>query len=93
MHCFFWWGIESGALNVDVASEGCEIGELGEETFEFRVETITPCYEFETGSLLCLDKVNAVCFVKERLSKETNSVQVSVNLHLCSTGSYLKICI
>jgi hypothetical protein len=46
---------------------------LGEEVFEFRVETVAPCDEFKAGLLLSLDEVDAVSFVEKRFSKKTDS--------------------
>lgn len=65
VYSFFWWGVEYGALDVNIASECGEVGELGEQVFKFRVETVAPCYKLKTGSLLCLNEVNAIRFVKE----------------------------
>lgn len=42
------------------------------------METVAPCYEFETGFLLGLDEVNAIGFVEERFSKETDSEEMLV---------------
>lgn len=30
MYSFFWWRVENGALDIDVASEGGEVGKLGQ---------------------------------------------------------------
>jgi hypothetical protein len=49
---------------------------LGEQALEFGVEAVAPADEFETGLLLRLDEVHAVCLVKQRFSKETDSVDV-----------------
>jgi hypothetical protein len=38
------------------------------------VEAVAPADEFETGLLLRLDEIHAVCFVEEGFPKETDSV-------------------